>query len=106
VEPNLNYIKKLAAGDRSFEEKFIQILKKEFPLEEAEYIHNISEKNLDEAALNVHKLKHKFSILGLEEDYELAVKHEEALQEGNTVWEKDFIRTLVKVEDFIKTIQV
>lgn len=105
MEPNLDYIKKLADGDRSFEQRFIQILKKEYPLEEAEYLKNISAKNLAEAALNVHKLKHKLSILGLEKDYELAVKHEEALQEGNTEWEKDFLRTLVKVDDFIKTIQ-
>lgn len=102
--PNLDYIKKLADGDRSFEQKFIQILKKEFPLEKEEYLHNISEKNLDEAALNVHKLKHKLGILGLEEDYMLAAKHEEALHEGNTEWEKDFLRTLEKVDDFIKTI--
>lgn len=104
MEPNLNYIKQLARGDRSFEEKFIQILKKEFPLEEAEYLHNISEKNLDEAALNVHKLKHKLSILGLEQDYELAVKHEEALQEENCEWENDFYKILKKVDEFIKTI--
>lgn len=106
MEPNLDYIKQLAGGDRAFEEKFIRILKKEFPLEEAEYLQNISSKNLAEAALNVHKIKHKLSILGLEEDYELAVKHEEALEEGKTEMENDFQRILKKVDEFIKNIKL
>ena len=106
MEPNLNYIKQLAAGDRSFEEKFIKILKNEFPSEEAEYLQNISKKDLAQAALNVHKLKHKLSILGLVEDYEVAVRHEEALEKGNTEWEDDFSRILTKVDEFIKSIEL
>jgi len=106
LEPNLNYIKQLAAGDRSFEEKFIRILKREFPLEQAEYLQNISRKNLAEAALNVHKIKHKLSILGLETDYEVAVKHEEALEKSNLEWENDFSGILRKVDEFIKSIEL
>lgn len=102
--PNLDFIKELSNGDLAFEQKFINILKQEFPLELEEYQSHIDSAQFDEAAMNVHKLKHKLSILGLMQDYELAIKHEEALLNGDAQWKNDFLRTLEKVDDFIKNI--
>ena len=78
-QPNLNYIHKLSGGNAAFELQLITVLKKEFPLEK-EQLKNVVEANkLNEAAELVHKLKHKFSILGLEKSYELAVEYENNL---------------------------
>jgi hypothetical protein len=38
----------------------------------------------------VHKLKHKISLLGLEESYELASQHELNLVEGNNNLHENF----------------
>ena len=102
--PNLDFIKELSNGDLAFEQKFIQILKQEFPLELEEYQSHIDKAQFNEAAMNVHKIKHKLSILGLMDDYELAIKHEEGLLNGDPQWKNDFLRTLEKVDEFIKTI--
>mgnify|MGYP000169438902 CR=1 FL=1 len=37
-QPNLLYIKTLSKGDRSFEEKIINIIKVEFPVEKKKYL--------------------------------------------------------------------
>ncbi|WP_394747461.1 Hpt domain-containing protein [Spongiimicrobium salis] len=103
-EPNLTYIKNLAGGDSAFEKKFIGILQTEFPIEKKEYLGNIAEDMTREAALNVHKLKHKFNILGLEESYRLAVTYEEDLRTGNTALKNEFHSILETIEVYLKTI--
>ncbi|MBT8234579.1 MAG: Hpt domain-containing protein [Bacteroidia bacterium] len=103
--PNLKSIDDLAHGDLTFKAKFIQILKEEFPIEKAEYLDNMKKCRMEESANNVHKLKHKLSILGLFQDYELAIKHEEALNEGNTEYAEEFLNVLKKVEEFIINIE-
>ena len=40
-KPNLDYIDALAAGEQEFKDKFIGILKEEFPEEFTEYLGNI-----------------------------------------------------------------
>ena len=76
-QPNLSYINNLSGGDKAFEAKLIGIIKEEYPVEKAIYIKNIELKNFKEAAENVHKLKHKISILGLEKSYNTANTFEE-----------------------------
>ena len=82
--PNLTYIDKLSGGDEAFKNKLISIIKDEFPDEKAVYEENIKSENFKLSAENVHKLKHKISILGLEKSYDVAVSFEENLLEGNT----------------------
>ena len=36
-QPNLSYIHSMSGGDKAFEEKIINIIKTEFPLEKEEY---------------------------------------------------------------------
>tara|TARA_R110002167_G_scaffold266029_6_gene472763 strand:+ start:5661 stop:5978 length:318 start_codon:yes stop_codon:yes gene_type:complete len=102
--PNLNYINELSGDDSSFKVAFIDILKREFPDEISEYMNNIKNEHPREASLNVHKLKHKFNILGLEQGYELSVLYEEELRSGDISLHEKFVAILNQIELFLKTI--
>lgn len=102
--PNLSYIHSMSGGDKAFEHKLISIIKLEFPEEKAIYLKNISSNNFKEAAENVHKLKHKISILGLEKSYEVAVVFENNLLENSTTGREKFDAILQKMTDFLTTI--
>ena len=82
-QPNLNYINSLSEGDKSFEMKILGIIKKEFKEEKNTYYNNMKNDNFKLCAENVHKIKHKISILGLEKSYEIAERYENNLREGN-----------------------
>ena len=103
-QPNLTYIDQLSGGDKSFEEKLIAIIKSEFPEEKNIYYKNIDSCNFKEASENVHKLKHKISILGLEKSYEVAVNFENHLKEGSAVGKAEFDAILQLITDFIDTL--
>ncbi|MCA0152068.1 Hpt domain-containing protein [Winogradskyella vincentii] len=103
-QPNLSYIQSMSGGNEEFEQKLIGIIKKEFPLEKQEYRGNISAGNYKLAASNVHKLKHKISILGLERSYEVAVNYEDSLIEHKTDGQEDFEAILQIMTDFLKTL--
>jgi HPt (histidine-containing phosphotransfer) domain-containing protein len=103
-KPNLSYIRQLAGDDKSFEDKFITILKDEFPGEKENYLLALKDNRLKHTALIVHKLKHKLNILGLEEGYQIAVKYEEELHNGETSLSKSFLSILETIETYLKTI--
>lgn len=103
-EPNLSYIHSMSGGNKAFEEKLIGIIKAEFPLEKQEYRDNITSNNYKLAAANVHKLKHKISILGLEKSYEVAVNYEENLIDHKTDGQEEFEAILQIMTDFINTL--
>jgi HPt (histidine-containing phosphotransfer) domain-containing protein len=100
--PNLNYIHQLSGGDEAFEKKLIDIVKLEFPQEKEVYYANYASKNFKQAADNVHKLKHKISILGLEKSYEIAVTFEKNLLEGNTNLNKQFESILNTITNYLQ----
>lgn len=102
--PNLSYIKELSEDDSVFEQKFIKILKEEFPLELQTYVDHIHSKETDMAAEVVHKLKHKFNILSMSNAYTFAVHHEEALRKGSMKMDVDFLEILGTVKNYLKTI--
>lgn len=103
-EPNLAYIKELSGNDITFEKKFIGILKEEFPDEQNMYRDTIAKKNYEEAAQIVHKLKHKFNILGLHDAYRLAVTYEEELLNHKCNRDSEFLNVLKIVNSYLKTI--
>ena len=103
-KPNLTYIKELAGDDLDFEQKFIDILKNEFPEEMAIYMSHIQNNEPRAAAEIVHKLKHKFNILSMEEAYKVAVEYEEELRAGRTETHHRFQRILYTIKDFLNTI--
>ena len=102
--PNLIYIKQLSDGDVTFENKLISILKREFPIEVKQYKKNISLKNNIQTAENVHKIKHKISILGLEKGYVLATSFEKELKKGSVSLQVPFEKILDQISVYLTTI--
>lgn len=103
-QPNLNYVDELAGEDIEFRNQFITIIKDEFPLEKKEYHDHVSNKRIKATAEIVHKLKHKFNILGMENSYKLAVTYEMELLDGKNGSESKFNEVLETIEKYIKTI--
>ncbi|SHJ28666.1 hypothetical protein [Pseudozobellia thermophila] len=101
VLPNIDYIKQLAGDDLEFEQQFISILKDEFPIEHQEYLDHVENDRYKETALIVHKINHKFNILGLEESYHFAQQYEADLKLENTDKETEFKEILNLVGDYI-----
>ena len=100
-QPNKSYIHSLSGGDTVFEQKLINIIKKEFPDEKEVYFNNMAEKKYKLAADNVHKLKHKISILGLEKSYEIAVAFEKSLLEGSIELKTEFESILTTITNYL-----
>jgi len=105
-KPNLSYINKLAREDDSVRNTLINVIKEEFPEEIKEYFNSIKKNNFKEIEANVHRIKHKFSILGLEESYKDANQFEHNLREQklDDVQKEKFENILLVISDFIDTI--
>ncbi|BAO75960.1 histidine kinase [Winogradskyella sp. PG-2] len=103
-QPNLSYIESMSGGDKAFEQKLIDIIKKEFPEEKKVYFDNVTAENFKEAAENVHKLKHKISILGLTKSYDVAAGYEFNLLDKSSIGKEDFESILQSMTDFLETI--
>lgn len=103
-QPNLDYIKQLADGSTTFEQKLITVVKREFPEERSVFLKNFKNKNFDEAAENVHKLKHKIGMLGFEDGYKLTVTFEDDLKESKTKLYPKFLLILEAIDKFLKTL--
>ncbi|APZ47576.1 histidine kinase [Polaribacter reichenbachii] len=104
--PNLEYIEKLARGNESIRNTLIEVIKTEFPEEKKKYQNSIEKKDFKEIEDNVHRIKHKFSILGLETSYEKANEFEKNLREHNLdpMQKAHFDQTLLDISLFLKTI--
>jgi len=103
-KPNRIYLEQLSDGDIAFENQIISIIKKEFPLEVIEYENSIKSKDFLKTAENVHKLKHKISILGLEKGYELAAEFEKELKSGTKFQQVSFEKILNQIAVYLNTI--
>lgn len=105
-KPNLNYIDQLARGDQSIKDRLIKVIIDEFPEEKDDYFESVKLNDFEIIASNVHRIKHKFSILGLEKSYKEAEKLEHLLSEGSTneVLKVEFENTLTEITKYLKTI--
>jgi hypothetical protein len=99
--PTLETIKKIAGGDFVFEHKLIAIIKWELPLELVEYHEHVAGNAFAKAALIVHKLKHKISILHMHKSYKLAERYEEELREGKATLQEDFEDVINGMSSFV-----
>ena len=99
-EPNLNYINELAGDDNDFRAVLIGVIKNELPTEINEYEGNLAAHNFNAAADNVHKLKHKISVMGMEQSYYLAEKFENNLKERSTQLQAEFSQLLTAMQGF------
>jgi hypothetical protein len=102
--PNLNYINQIARGDNSIKKTLIDVIKTEFPDEKEDYYESLKEKEYKKIEENVHRLKHKISILGLEKSYTKANNFEHNLRENSLEGQQDFDEILIAITNFIKTI--
>jgi len=103
-QPNQTYIDNLSGGDAPFKQQLIDVIKKEFPEEQKEYFDNYNAQNFKLAADNVHKLKHKISILGLEKGYEVAVNYENSLLESKFDYKNEFESILDTITSYLETL--
>ncbi|WP_074407374.1 MULTISPECIES: Hpt domain-containing protein [Aquimarina] len=103
-EPNLSEINKISNGDKAFEEKMLNVIRKEFPIEKEQYFSSLENKNLVKTAEYVHKLKHKVSIFGLEKSYEIATDYENNLKEESYDLKEDFEKILQMITEYISTL--
>ncbi|MFK8058776.1 MAG: Hpt domain-containing protein [Polaribacter sp.] len=103
-QPNLEYINQLARGDKSIEKTLIDVIKTEFPEEKKDYFDSIDKKYFKKIEENVHRLKHKISILGLEKSYGIANEFEHNLREHSLKKQEDFEKILAAISEYIETI--
>ena len=100
--PNMAYIHQLSGGDLKFEEKLLEVIRKELPKEKELFEKFIEEDNLTGAASLVHKIKHKIAILSMESSYRFAEEYEEQLRIGENKSQEKFIEILQRMFNFIK----
>lgn len=100
-EPNLSVIEEISGNDIDFQNSILEILKAEFPKEVDVYKNSFELKAYNEAAKNVHKLKHKISLLGLQEGLQLATQLEIDLKKENTALHNKFLEILDKIHVYL-----
>lgn len=103
-QPNLSYVDQLSGDDTEFRDSFISIIKQEFPKEKELYLDYTDNKKTKQTADIVHKIKHKFSILSMQDAYKLAVAYELELLEGKSTKETEFKSVLQLIDNYLKTI--
>jgi HPt (histidine-containing phosphotransfer) domain-containing protein len=103
-KPNLRYINQLAREDKDIKVELITVIKLEFPEEKKNYYQSLENKDYKKIEENVHKLKHKISILGLGRGYEIANEFEQSLRELGLDRKEDFEKILTAISDYIETI--
>jgi HPt (histidine-containing phosphotransfer) domain-containing protein len=103
-QPNLDYIYQLARGDKEIEKTLIDVIKTEFPEEKQDYFDSVEKQAFKKIEENVHRLKHKISILGLEKSYEIANEFEHNLREHSIKKQEDFERILEVISKYIEII--
>ncbi|MDC8005692.1 Hpt domain-containing protein [Aureisphaera galaxeae] len=101
-KPNFLYIDNLCSGDKAFKARLLQIVKEELPDEIQKYRESVLSNNLPNIAACVHKLKHKISILGMEENYHMAERFEENLKSGSYKGRGEFEAILQVMTDFVE----
>lgn len=102
--PNLDKIKKITEGDKDFLLKITTILKEEFPKEKYKFYKKHQENDLVGIANLIHKMKYKFDLLSLEEDFKIASQFEKEIKTGNKKLFPKIENILLKIERYLETI--
>ncbi|MEQ8551186.1 MAG: Hpt domain-containing protein [Cyclobacteriaceae bacterium] len=100
--PNLSTIHKMSQGDREFEKKILSVAKVELQEEVKAFNKAIELVDYLQAAQLVHKIKHKISLLGMEESYNLAAAFEAQLNDKTESLLPDFRLILEKMITFLE----
>jgi len=105
MQPNLTQINQICGDNIGFRERLVNVIQKELPEEVSLYKKNWQANNYKECAENVHKLKHKISLLGLDEPYRFAILYEEELRQGIKVNKAIFDEIIEKMISYIKNLK-
>lgn len=100
-QPNLNYIDEIADGDIEFKDELIQTLINEFEQENKKIRSLIKNKNYLEASQLVHKIKHKISLLNMENSYYIAKEFENNLKQEKEELNLEFTSILDNIVVFL-----
>ncbi|MGK0412681.1 MAG: HPt (histidine-containing phosphotransfer) domain-containing protein [Polaribacter sp.] len=79
----------------------LDLIKIEFPQEVQLFNHNFKLENYVEASDNVHKIKHKIGLLGMQEGTVTATEFELALKNGNTKLHAVFLEVIDKIHVYL-----
>ena len=101
-KPNLKKIELIAGDSLEFKEQLIAIIKEELPIEINLYKNHLVDNEYLKCAEDVHKLKHKISILNLDAGYELAISYENELRAGAPKSAVLFDETLNAMINFVE----
>lgn len=102
--PNLSYIAQLSNGNKAFEKDLMNIIRRELPKEIEAYQSHLSNGDLTETAGCVHKINHKFKILGLIKGFKIAEDYRSNLLENRLIRKLDFEGILPRLLLFIKSV--
>ena len=100
-KPNLNYIKDISGGDKDFENNLLSLLKTEFPKEYEILKNNFKQQNYSQVALNVHKIKHKISMLGMPLAFDIASNFEQDIKKGYTEQYENLLVILDRIDVYL-----
>ncbi|MGK0236063.1 MAG: hypothetical protein ACI9EK_002607 [Psychroserpens sp.] len=105
-QPNLNYINQLARGDDSIRKTLLDVIKTEFPQDIKDYYESVEIKDFKKIEENVHRIKHKFGILGLDKSYDKANEFESHLRDKqfNLKEQQNFNKILITISEYLQTI--
>jgi len=105
-QPNLNYINQLARGDDSIRKTLLNVIKTEFPQDIKDYYESVEIKDFKKIEENVHRIKHKFGILGLDKSYDKANEFESHLRDKqfNLKEQQNFNKILITISEYLQTI--
>ncbi|MEQ6122523.1 Hpt domain-containing protein [Reichenbachiella sp. MALMAid0571] len=101
-QPNLSNIQSIARGSKDFELKLLNVVKEELPTEIDAFEKYIKEGVYDKASEMVHKIKHKISLLSMEQSYYTAEEFENELRNNNPNLLMDFEEILKKMRIFLQ----
>lgn len=105
MKPNLTYLHDIAPDDPGFRQRMLAILKNEFPVELQNYLQAISSRDWQSAVRYIHKIKHKFGVLGMPEAYELCQKLETDLDGGDDSLHETVLGHLRRAEAYLKRVR-
>ncbi|WP_435416649.1 Hpt domain-containing protein [Polaribacter aestuariivivens] len=101
--PNLNYVREISGGDKDFEASVLSILKAEFPLEFLAIKKNFENNNYEQVSFDIHKIKHKISMLGMKKSFELASELERNIKNGDLEQYNKFVDVLNRINVYLNT---
>ncbi len=100
-EASWSHLDMICKGDAACLEQFKKVMKDELPKERLQLETAITQNDLSAAALLVHKIKHKFSLVEMTSAYNYAKTFEEELKSGNNVGHLTFNGYLDKLSFFL-----